>query len=78
MSALEGFEDGKRSEHVEYGERLLRDSPGGKKGHVEQRFNDYDPYGGAYYVGGPKWFERVQRTIVTYEGPWVHQNGSQS
>lgn len=76
MSALPMFDEGKRSERVEYGERLIRDCAFGKKGHVEPRPNDWDPYDGAYYEGGPKTFEIVQRTIVTYTGPWVPVGGA--
>lgn len=70
MSTLAMFDDGKRTEAVEYGHRAIRDTVFGKKGDVEICANDYDPYGGAYYAGGPKVFEVVQRTIVTYTGAW--------
>lgn len=70
MSTLAMFEDGQRSERVEYGERLIRDSAFGKRGAVNPRPNDWNPYDGAWYAGGPKMFEIVQRTIVTYTGGW--------
>lgn len=70
ITDLFGVPVGAQTTHVEFGERFLRDCAFGKKGHVNPRPNDWNPYNGAYYAGGPKTFEVVQRTVTTITGPW--------
>lgn len=49
---------------------MLRDNSFGKRGSVELHPNGLDPYDGAYYAGGPKMFEVVERTVTVVTGPW--------
>lgn len=60
---------GETSTHTEYGNRMLRDTVFGKRGSVE-RTNGFNGHDGAYYAGGPKVFEPVERTVTTIVGPW--------
>jgi len=68
---------GKREEHIEWGQRAIRDGVLiGKRGTVrtacsEEAARGYD---GAHYPGGPKMFEPVHRTITTYTGKWESPN----
>ncbi len=67
---LFGTPTGKTTETTEYGNRMIRDNSFGKKGSVEHS-NGSNAYDGAWYAGGPKMFEPVQRTVITIVGPWV-------
>lgn len=71
-TATNGGETGRRTEQVQWGRRLLRDTAYGRKGTVspcsdERQASSYD---GADYPGGPVVAEAVQRTVVTYTGRW--------
>ena len=70
---LPGFDPGRRAERFEWGARSLVDHyVSGKRGHVEPVHTEAQArgYDGAYYPGGPRLFEPVCRTIVTYTGEW--------
>lgn len=73
MSDLFGTPDGKRTERVEWGQRSICDNYLiGPKGTVRPAPGPEAARGhdGAFYPGGPVVFEPVQRTVVTYIGPW--------
>lgn len=62
-----------RSEETQWGQRAIRDGVLiGKRGTVRSSPSEESArgYDGAHYPGGPKMFEPVRRTIVTYTGAW--------
>lgn len=70
---IPGIEKGKRTERIEWGQRALEDCfLIGRKGTVRKAYGEEQArgYDDAFYTGGPKVFEAVQRTVVTYTGDW--------
>ena len=73
MSDLFGAPEGMREERIEWGQRSLHDNPLiGPRGTIRSAPSEFAArgYDGAFYSGGPRVFEPVRRTIVTYTGPW--------